>query len=81
MKTAISLPDHIFVKAELLAKKRKTSRSQLYAEAIAEFVARYSGDDITEAMNQVCDDEDAQDPGLERFVAQASREVLKQTEW
>lgn len=35
MKTAISLPEDLFARAEQLAARRGISRSQLYAEAIA----------------------------------------------
>ena len=34
MKTAVSIPDAIFEAAERLARKRKVSRSRLYAEAL-----------------------------------------------
>ena len=35
MKTAISLPDDLFLAAERQAKRTRKSRSQLYAEALA----------------------------------------------
>ena len=38
MKVAISLPDPVFDAAEKLASRMQVSRSQLYAQAIAEFV-------------------------------------------
>ena len=38
MKVAISLPDPVFRAAETLARKLRKARSQLYAEAIAEYV-------------------------------------------
>jgi len=38
MKVAISLPDPLFRAAETLARKLRKSRSQLYAEALAEYV-------------------------------------------
>ncbi len=38
MKTAISIPDALFREAEVLAKKRGISRSELYATAIADYV-------------------------------------------
>jgi metal-responsive CopG/Arc/MetJ family transcriptional regulator len=55
MKTAISVPDDVFEAAERQAKRAGKSRSQLYAEALEEYLVRHSPDEITEAMNQVVD--------------------------
>ena len=78
MKTAISLPDHIFRAAERHARRARKSRSQLYAEAIAEYLARHAPEEVTEAMNRVVDQlNDAADP----FVAAAGRRVLEGTSW
>jgi metal-responsive CopG/Arc/MetJ family transcriptional regulator len=38
VKTAISIPDALFREAEILAKKRGMSRSELYVTAIEEYV-------------------------------------------
>jgi metal-responsive CopG/Arc/MetJ family transcriptional regulator len=78
MKTAISIPDALFQKAEKLARRTKKSRSRLFSEAISEYVARHAPDDITEAMNRVCDElGDAPD----EFVSQASLRTLERIEW
>lgn len=54
MKTAISLPDNLFARAEQLAARRGISRSQLYAEAIAHLIdvdaAGSAVDDIDAAL-------------------------------
>lgn len=78
MKTAISVPDAIFKKAERLARRLKKSRSQLYSEAVAEYVRRHDPDAITAQMNQVCENLDT---SPEPFVASASRRILEQSEW
>lgn len=78
MKTAISIPDAIFHEAESLAKQLEKSRSQLYSEAVAEYVARHEPDAVTERINAVCDEVDTRpDP----FVAEAARRILERTEW
>jgi len=78
MKIAISLPDGIFREAERLAKRLKKSRSELYQEAVAEYVARHEPEAITEAMNDVA----AQmDTGLDSFSSNAARQVLERSEW
>jgi antitoxin MazE6 len=53
MKTAISIPDDIFENAERLARRTKKSRSQLFSDAIKEYLARHAADDITESMDRV----------------------------
>lgn len=53
MKVAISLPDPVFKAAEQLAQKLKKSRSQLYAEAIAEYVGTRGSKAVTAKLNAV----------------------------
>ena len=78
MKTAVSLPDDLFEKAERLARRTKKSRSQLFSEALSEYVARHAPDDVTEAMNRVC-----ADVGLstDEFLSSASHRLLERSEW
>ena len=61
MKVAISIPDAIFAKAEALAKRRKLSRSRLYARAVADYVDRHTDDEITELANAEADAMEAQE--------------------
>ena len=74
MKATISLPDWIFRAAERHGRRARKSRGQLYAEAIAEYLARHAPEEVTEAMNRVVDQvTGAADP----FVVAASRRVLE----
>ncbi|MGA3023515.1 MAG: ribbon-helix-helix protein, CopG family [Bryobacteraceae bacterium] len=78
MKTAISIPDDVFQGAERLARRTKKSRSQLFSDAVREYVARHDPDEVTEAMNRVCDEiGDTSDA----FVSAAARRLLEQVEW
>src|SRR5262249_23478410 len=78
MKTAVSLPDEVFRAAERHARRQRKSRSQLYAEALSEYLSRHGADEVTEAMNQVVDQlKEAPDP----FVTAAARRILKRSEW
>jgi metal-responsive CopG/Arc/MetJ family transcriptional regulator len=78
MKTAISIPDKVFADAERLSRRLKKSRSQVYTEAVAEYIARHDPEAITEAMNRVCEAVDTyQDPA----IAAASRRTLEDVEW
>jgi metal-responsive CopG/Arc/MetJ family transcriptional regulator len=78
MKAAVSIPDHVFERAERLARRTKKSRSQLFSDALKEYVARHAPDEVTEAMNRVCDEiGDTRD----EFVAAAARRTLERSEW
>ena len=79
MKTAISLPDDIFLAAELQAKRTRKSRSQIYAEALAEYLARHAPDEVTEAMNRVA--ERLGEPRPDPLLAAAARRVFERAEW
>lgn len=78
MKTAISIPDTIFRSAERLATRMKKSRSQVYAEAVEEYVARHDPDTVTEQINAVCDEVDTRPDPL---LTEAARRILTRTEW
>ena len=78
MKTAISIPDDVFNGAERLAKRTRKSRSQLFSDAVREYVARHSPDEITDAMDLAC----AELSGPpDKFVRAAARRILERTEW
>jgi hypothetical protein len=51
MKTAVSIPDPVFEKAEAAAKRLKMSRSELYAKAVDAWVDAHSPDAITESWD------------------------------
>jgi len=78
MKTAISLPDAVFREAERLARRLKKSRSELYREAVTEYVARHEPEAITEAMNRLAAKLDTR---LDEFTSAAARRTLERSEW
>jgi metal-responsive CopG/Arc/MetJ family transcriptional regulator len=78
MKTAVSIPDEVFEQAEALAHRAKRSRSELYARALSEYVARHAPDRVTEAMNRVLEEVD--EP-RDKFMFRAARRTLERTEW
>ncbi len=78
MKTAISIPDDVFKVAERLARRTKKSHSQLFSDAVKEYVARHAADEVTDAMvcvfaelNHSSDD----------FTAAAATRTLDRSEW
>ena len=78
MKTAVSIPDDIFERAERLARREQRSRSDVYAAALVEYVARHAHDEITDTMNRVCDEVGEHD---DAFLSAAGRRVLDRVEW
>jgi metal-responsive CopG/Arc/MetJ family transcriptional regulator len=78
MKTAISIPDEVFQGAERLARRTKKSRSQLFSDALWEYVARHTPDEVTEAMDRVCAELGRP---IDKIVSSAARRILERTEW
>jgi len=63
---------------ERLARRLKASRSRLYSLALAEFVARHSPEEISASIDRVMDRLGEDDT---RFVDEAARRILENTEW
>jgi metal-responsive CopG/Arc/MetJ family transcriptional regulator len=78
MKTAISLPDDLFRSGDALARRLGVSRSELYARALAEFLAKHKADQITQRLNAVYATEDGR---LDPAVAEAQARVLPRETW
>jgi hypothetical protein len=78
MKVAISLPDPVFRAAETLARKLRKSRSQLYAEAIAEYVGARGAKALTGKLNAVYGKESAD---LDVALKYAQLERLSREAW
>ncbi len=65
MKVATSLPDPVFSAAEKLALRLRVSRSQLYAQAIEEYLGKRQDSLITERLNAIYTAEpESLDPAL-----------------
>ncbi len=78
MKTAVSIPDELFSRAEEMAHKTGKSRSQLYQEALCEFLLRWDPGAVTLAMDEALIDIDPQpDP----WLTEAGRQTLERGEW
>jgi metal-responsive CopG/Arc/MetJ family transcriptional regulator len=78
MKTAVSIPSHVFEEAEMLAHRMKKSRSEIYSRALEEYIARHESDRITELMNRALDEAGAV---KDEFASAASRHTLERIEW
>ena len=78
MKMVVSIPDDVFHKAERLARRTKRSRSRLFSDALKDYLARWSPDEVTEAMNATLAEINQDSDG---FVASSSRRAMDQVEW
>ena len=78
MKTAVSLPDEVFQSADVLARKLKMSRSQLYATAVAEFVAKHRSGDVTARLDAVYSKVESR---LDKRLRKAQANTLRGTDW
>lgn len=78
MKVAVSIPDEVFAEADELATRLKTSRSEIYARALAAFVGEHSPDRVTQAINDVVDEVGAEP---DEFARAAARRALHRVEW
>jgi len=70
MKTAVSIPNDIFARAERLASQAHRSSSDVYASALDEYLARRLHDEVTDATNRACGEIGGSD---ETFLATAGR--------
>jgi predicted transcriptional regulator len=78
MKTAVSIPDELFNRAEELARQTGKSRSQLYQEALSEYLLRRDPPSLTRAMDEaLAEIEPEPDP----WLAEAGRQTLERSDW
>lgn len=80
MKTAISMPDEVFERAERYAKKLGVSRSELFTRAVLQFLERQQVREVRESYNRAFGP-DAADDDAEAMRRQAARKALLEVEW
>jgi mRNA interferase MazF len=73
MKTAVSIPDELFQRADALAQRVGKSRSQVYREALAEYLYRRETRSVTEALDEVVDE---LEPGRDPWLDEAGRRAV-----
>ncbi len=78
MKTAISIPDELFERADALAARLGKSRSELYREALTDFVAQREPGAVTRVLDELADDLATEQ---DDFGRAAARRALERTEW
>lgn len=78
MKTALSIPDHLFEAAEKLAQTRGWSRSKLYATALADYLKACDSTEVTAQLDQIYETEDSSLDSQVSWIQEAS---LPEDEW
>lgn len=82
MKTTISLPDEVFEAADELAERLGISRSELYARAVEELLARHRDEDVTARLNRVYAEEPSGfDPALRDAQSRSLGHPKRPEEW
>jgi len=78
MKTAISIPDEVFSRAEQFAHRRKMTRSALFTKAVDEYIQQHREDDVTKKLDEIYAQEDS---SLDPVFAQMQSLSLPKEEW
>lgn len=78
MKTAISIPDDLFRQADELADRLGKSRSELYRDALTDFIARRHPGAVTRALDELADELAADH---DEFVSGAAHQTLERSHW
>jgi predicted transcriptional regulator len=78
MKTAVSIPDDLFRKADELASRMGKSRSEVYRDALADYVSRRDPGAVTRALDEIADELSVEE---QAFTTAAARRTLEQSEW
>ena len=83
MKTAISLPDHIFQEAEETAKNLGISRSALYLNALRDYLHKNNRKNITQKLNDIYggDEYHTEFEPISNAAMEKIRELTKNDTW
>lgn len=79
MKTAISVPDHVFEQAEQAAKQLGMSRSELFTRAVQAFLATRAEANVTKSYDAAFGD--VPDSDVDALRREATRRALLNVEW
>ena len=78
MRTTVSIPDELFRRADELARRLGKSRSEVYREALAEYVGRREPGSVTVALDDVVEELGG---GVDEWVLEAGHRALKRNRW
>jgi metal-responsive CopG/Arc/MetJ family transcriptional regulator len=78
VKTAVSVPEDLYLLAEAIAKRLRVSRSRLYATALSEYLARVQSENVTSQLNKIYFEEPAK---LDDVLHRAQLQSMKRNVW
>ena len=78
MKTAISVKNHLFERVDRFAKKKKITRSQVFADAAEEYLETREFNDIKANLNEIYSKEDS---SVDPVMLRMSLLSLPREEW
>ena len=83
MKIAISIPDNVFRDVKKVAEEQKRSRSEIFVEAIKEYLTKLESRHIFDSLNEVYAAPETDEEKEARIAAfdVYRRTVLKREEW
>ncbi|MCK5200772.1 MAG: ChpI protein [Spirochaetales bacterium] len=81
MKTAVSIPDNIFLAAEKTAKRLNIPRSQLYSKAVEEYINNHNNEYVTEKLNAVYSKNSDKETEIPDISVYSLREATKNDTW
>jgi metal-responsive CopG/Arc/MetJ family transcriptional regulator len=83
MKIAISIPESVFREVKKIAEEQKRSRSEIFVEAVREYLKRLESRRILDSLNEVYslpetqEERDAREAALDLY----RRAVLEKEKW
>jgi hypothetical protein len=78
VKTAISLPEDVYMRAQREAERQNVSRSRLFSKAIDDYLIRLENAEMIKAIDEAY--ADGLDPDETEFLQAASRHIAELTE-
>jgi hypothetical protein len=78
MKVTVSIPDAVFNEADGAAKRLRIARSDLYARALIEYLAKLRGDEVTKQLDTVYAN---RRPAIDPVLAAMQLRSIDREEW
>ena len=76
MKTAISIDEDLFRKAEKLSSKLQVSRSQLFAQALEYLIERSETLEVIQRLNEVYGHKQSDDEAISKASKKKIRKII-----
>ncbi len=78
MKTAISIPDPVFLAAENMAHNLGISRSELFSVAVSEYMDNHKYENVTDTLNEIYRENDS---SLDEEISAMQLQSIAKDEW